>query len=175
MLSCVASAVNLNSHSTSFWQRDVEGVHLIGPCIHILLSMSRIPAMFEHEPDRDDLIAREAVRLAGLTLMSGLKKLFSFFCSELLVLRDRLTTFLSFYIRSLHPRYQKLMIWAAVTACLLQEGGEVCTQNVLRDICHAASMSVEAVIDESKRIVWISALMSPFKEVFSLSNAAESI
>ena len=175
-VSSVAEAVNLNSHSIGFWRRDVDGILLIGPCMHQLLSMPRLPAMFEHESDRDDLLAREAVRLTGLALMAGLKELFSFFCDERPALLARLARFLSSHAAILYSRYQKLVMWTVVTACLLRGGiYDPHIQDALRSICQSASISVQDAINESKRIVWIGALMSPFEDnlISSMEEAAE--
>ncbi|KAJ5414793.1 hypothetical protein N7509_001420 [Penicillium cosmopolitanum] len=59
MVSSIADVINMNSRSASFWKKDVDAIRLIGPCIHFLLSMPRLPSDFMNMSDSEDLVARE--------------------------------------------------------------------------------------------------------------------
>ncbi|KAJ5584403.1 uncharacterized protein N7459_004203 [Penicillium hispanicum] len=166
MISSIADVVNTNSHSTSFWKRDIDAISLLGPCIHFLLSMPRLPSDFETMINAEDLIAREMVRLAGLMLMSKLKGLFAFSTSEQVALEDKLAGFTSQHLKSLGGKYFELKTWALVTAALLQrrDGRGVYIQELQRGMNTTDRSTPSDVSEIARDIVWIDILMSPFAD-----------
>ncbi|KAI2694775.1 hypothetical protein CBS147372_9614 [Penicillium roqueforti] len=166
MISSLANVINTNSHSASFWKKDTKAISLMGPCIHFLLSMPRIPNNFETMADREDLIAREIVRLVCLVLMSRLKEAFAFPATERVSLQTRFAEIVSQNITAIGEKYFDLKIWALVTGALLQRrdekglhGGEI--HRVLRTVDTSKQYDV---LEITREIVWIDILMSPFTD-----------
>ncbi|KAJ5758026.1 uncharacterized protein N7511_006720 [Penicillium nucicola] len=165
-ISLVSDVINTNSRSTSFWKRDIDAISLIGPCIHFLLSMPRLPRNFETMDNIEDLIAREMVRLTSLILMSRLKELFAFPASERVALQNRITEFVSHNIRLVGERYLELKVWALVTLALLQphDGREVYIQELRRETRAMNRLPAYDVFEITRDIVWFDILMSPFTD-----------
>ena len=166
MVSAIADLINTNSHSASFWKRDTDAIRLIGPCIHFLLSMPRLPSNFEVMADPEDHIAREMVRLTCLMLMSKLKELFAFPPSEQVSLHARLAQFMSHNVKTLGRKYFELKIWALVTIALLRyhDGREIYIQEMKKEAFAMDKPTPYEVTEIARDIVWIDVLMSPFSE-----------
>lgn len=163
MISSIADVININSHSTSFWKRDIDAISLLGPCIHFLLSMPRLSSEFETNADSEDLIAREMVRLVCLMLMSKSKELFSFFASEGVALQARVAQFMSRNAKRLGKRYFELKIWALVVSALMQhrDGRGVYIHEVQREMRTMDNLTPYGAVEIARDIVWIDILMSP--------------
>lgn len=166
MISSLADVINTNSHSASFWKKDTSAISLMGPCIHFLLSMPRLPSNFETMADREDLIAREMVRLVCLVLMSRLKELFAFPATERVLLQVRFAEIVSKNIKAVREKYFELTIWALVTGALLQhrdENGLHC-EEIHRELRTGDTSMQCDVLEITREIVWIDILMSPFTD-----------
>lgn len=166
MVSSIADVINMNSRSASFWKKDVDAIRLIGPCIHFLLSMPRLPSDFMNMSDSEDLVAREVVRLACLLLMSKLKKSFAFPPSEQESLHTRLAKFFTQHVEILGKKYFELKVWALVTLALLRyhDGKDVYVQEMKREMLAMNKLTPPEVIEIARDIIWIDVLMSPFSE-----------
>ncbi|KAK9426966.1 hypothetical protein V1505DRAFT_381774 [Lipomyces doorenjongii] len=166
LISSIADVINTNSHSASFWKRDIDAITLMGPCIHFLLSMPRLSNNFETKANSQDLIAREMVRLVCLMLMSRLKEMFAFFASEKVALQARLARFLSQNAKRLGKRYFELKIWALVTASMLQhrDGRGVYIHEIRRELRAMDNPTPYDVVEIAREVVWIDILMSPFAD-----------
>lgn len=162
LLSSIADTVNMRGYSPSFWKRDVEGINLIGPCIHFLLSMPRMAIPSAQEPPQGDLVAMEIVRLTGLTLMSTLKEQYSFFALERPVLQDKLLDFLATYSQHVNEEHSQLMQWALITAALLQKNEQdVRIKRLLRQTCVTTQLSIVELVEWAKDVLWINAIEAP--------------
>ncbi|KAJ5814881.1 hypothetical protein N7474_006658 [Penicillium riverlandense] len=166
MISSIADVINTNSHSTTFWQRDIDAISLIGPCIHFLLSMPRLPTGFETMANLEDLIAREMVRLACLMLMSKLKELFAISASERVELQARVAEFMSQSVKILGKRYSELKSWALVTVALLQhrDGRGVYMREIHEEMRTMDIPTPSDMLDIARDIVWIDILLSPYAD-----------
>lgn len=165
MVSSIADVINTNSHSASFWKKDVDAIRLIGPCIHFLLSMPRPPGDFIIISD-PDLVAREVVRLTCLLLMSKLKELFAFPPSEQESVHARLAGFITQHAEILGKKYFELKVWVLVTLALLRyhNGKDVYVQELKREMLGMNGLTPPEFIDIARDIIWIDVLMSPFSE-----------
>lgn len=156
----VADVVNMNCSSASFWQSDVEAIALIGPCIHFLLSMSKLPGMLE-ESDQDAITVLEMIRLTGLSLMAGLKEKFSFAASEKDQLQKQLVCFVCSNATFLYPKYSPIIEWVLVSANLLAHGGQCyAIREAMAEFCVAHDRLIEDAIQATKGTVWINSLES---------------
>lgn len=166
MISSIADVINTNSHSASFWKRDIDAISLLGPCIHFLLSMPRLSSNFETKANSEDLIAREMVRLVCVMLMSRLKELFAFFASERVALQARIAQFVSQNAKRLGKRYFELKIWALVVTALMQhrDGRGVYIHEVQREMRTTDNLTPYGMVEIARDIVWIDILMSPFAD-----------
>lgn len=166
MVATISHVINTTSHSVSFWKKEIEAICLIGPCIHFLLSMPRLPSNIDAMADSEDEIARELVRLTCLTLMSKLKQKFAFPPVEQATLHARLAKFVSANMKMLGKRYFELKIWSLVTISLLRypERRDVFIQEIKREIYVMDKPRTEAIIEIARDIVWFDILMSPFSE-----------
>ena len=166
MVSSIADVININSRSASFWKKDVDAIRLIGPCIHFLLSMPRLPSDFMIMSDSEDLVAREVVRLTCLLLMSKLKELFAFPPSEHESLHARLSELFTRHVEVLGEEYFELKVWALVTLALLRyhDGKDVFIQEMKREMLAMNKLAPTEFIEIARDIIWIDVLMSPFSE-----------
>ncbi|KAJ5098721.1 hypothetical protein N7532_005722 [Penicillium argentinense] len=166
MVSSIADVININSRCASFWKKDIDAIRMIGPCIHFLLSMPRLPSDFMVMADPEDLIARELIRLTCLMLMSKLKELFAFPPSEQDSLHARLAGFVSQNVKTLGKMYIELKVWALVTVALLRyhDGRDVYVQEMKREMSAMDKPSPSEFTEIAKDIIWIDILMSPFSE-----------
>ncbi|KAK0383178.1 hypothetical protein NLU13_9091 [Sarocladium strictum] len=105
----IANNINTEGNSPFFWHRDQDGMNLLGPCIHYLLSMSRLPEHPDATPGLDELIA-EMVRLISLCIMSRLKSVFSFNAPEQTELESKFAKFTTSYAKHLDGPYRDLKI-----------------------------------------------------------------
>ncbi|CAM1503492.1 Fc.00g010830.m01.CDS01 [Cosmosporella sp. VM-42] len=163
MVSAITDVVNLNSQSVSFWQRDIGAITLIGPCIHFLLSIPRLPGDLESQANSESLVAREMVRLSCLLVMSRLKEVFTLFATERAALETRMSQFLSLDAKRLGQKYYELKVWALVTAALLhkRDGREAYIfelQTAMRAVDKTQPLEM---IDMAKEIIWVNFLESP--------------
>lgn len=116
--------------------------------------------------DREDLIAREMVRLTCLMLMSKLKELFKFPPSEQVSMHARLVEFFSHNMKRLGQKYKDLKAWALVTITLLQYHTErdIYLREMESEISQMDRLTPSEVTDIARDIIWIDILMSPFSE-----------
>lgn len=165
MVSSIADVININSRSASFWKKDVDAIRLIGPCIHFLLSMPRLPSDFMIMSDAEDLVAREVVRITCLLLMSKLKESFAFPPSEQEPLHARLSGLFTKHVEILGENYFELKVWALVTLALLRyhDGKDIFIQEMRRMLAMNKLAPLE-FIEIARHIIWIDFLMSPFSE-----------
>lgn len=163
MVSSIADVVNRGSHSALFWKKDIDAITLLGPCIHFLLSMPRLPNDFATPPQASDLIIREILRLVGLLIMSRLKTMFGLPASEQAALQAKLGDLVAQHAISLEERHRELETWALVTAALLQNRGErgVYVQEIRRVVSEMVNQSPRDVIELAEEMIWINILESP--------------
>ena len=154
--------VNLSSHSTQFWNNDIDGFSLLGPHIHYLLSMERLPADFESSSESGDLIAKEMVRAICLVVASRLKEMFTFFVDERVALQKRFADLVPL-TRRLREPYLQVKMWALVTAASLQprDSRGMYLDEVAEDVSTMESPADYAFIQEAKELIWIDCLESP--------------
>lgn len=166
MVSSIADIININSRRSSFWEKDTDAIRLIGPCIHFLLSIPRLPSEYLAMTYPEDLIAREMVRLTCLMLMSKLKELFKFPPSEQVALHARLVEFFSQNMKRLGQKYKELKTWALVTIILLQyhTREDMYIREMEREISGMDKLTPSELTDIARDIIWIDILMSPFSE-----------
>ena len=161
-LSGIADVVNLNSHSTQFWNKDMDGFSLLGPHIHYLLSMARLPADFESTSEPEDLIAKEMVRVICLVVASRLKEMFTFFVDERIVLQERFAALVPLTRRLSEP-YLQAKMWALVTAASLQpmDSRGIYLDEMAKDVSTMENPACYTFIQEAKELIWIDCLESP--------------
>lgn len=162
-LRSTASTVNSNSHSQMFWQSDIQGIEVIGPCSHFLLSMEVLPTPTAFEADHDASIVMELIRLTGLMFMTSLKERFYFSISEKDSLHEKLVCFLCSNTACLHTAYPSILEWALVTACLLQQnkGQPRDIDRHLSEYCFKNDRAIESATETAKTVVWVDVLESP--------------
>ncbi|KAK1570117.1 uncharacterized protein LY79DRAFT_570432 [Colletotrichum navitas] len=155
----VMNEVNTKGHSPLFWHRDENAISVLGPCIHFLLSMPRLPENLDATLRLDELGA-EMVRLISLCLMSRLKAMFSFNAPEKARLENKLSRFTVSYTRYLGGPYRDLKVWALVTASLLQNGGgrDVYLDEIRRDMAATGETDATACVRIAKDIIWFEVL-----------------
>jgi hypothetical protein len=158
-VSFVANEVNTKGHSPLFWHQDEDGMNLLGPCIHFLLSMPRLSENLDVALRLDELIT-EMVRLVSLCLMSRLKAMFSFNAPEQAQLESKFSSFIASYARYIGGPYRDLKIWALVTASLLQNGGsrDVYLDEIRRDMAPPGEIDATACIQTAKDLIWFEVL-----------------
>jgi hypothetical protein len=163
LVSSVADTINLNSHSASFWEKDIEAITLLCPCIHTLLSMPRLPIGFLMLPEASDLIMGEILRLVCLLLMSNLKGLFGLPSNEQESLWAKLEGLVSQHARVLEDRHFELKIWAFMTAALLQSRGNrgVYLRELHQNETSSNHHPPEEIIRLAREMIWINILESP--------------
>lgn len=158
-VSLVAKEVNEKGTSPLFWRQDVDGLNLLGQCIHFLLSMPRLPKALDYSPESDELIA-EMVRLVSLCVMSRLKAMFSFNAPEQAQLGQRLSALTTSYTRQICGRYRDLKIWVLVTAALLHDGvgRDVYLSEIRYEMDAAGETDAHACVQIAKDFIWFDAL-----------------
>ncbi|KAM0453122.1 hypothetical protein ACHAPV_009078 [Trichoderma viride] len=160
-ISDVADIVNLNSHSAVFWTKDVESILLIGPPMHHLLSMPRLPEDFETLPDTGGLVVRELIRQVCLLIMSALKQKFTFFTVERGTIQAKLAQFITSNLYYVGSEYREIKIWALVTAALLEERTmRELYLTKLEDEALESHSSPQSLIDIAREIIWFDSLES---------------
>lgn len=166
MLSSIADVINRGSHSASFWEKDIDAITLLGPCIHFLLSMPRLPNDFDTLPQASDLIMREILRLVGLLIMSTLKAMFGLPSSEQAPIQAKLSDLVVRHATSLEERHFELKVWALVTVALLQNRGErgVYVHEIQGVVSGMVNQSPREVIEVAEEMIWINILESPNAE-----------
>ncbi|KAL6695371.1 hypothetical protein J3F84DRAFT_348719 [Trichoderma pleuroticola] len=160
-MSHMAGIIKEKSRSSTFWKKDVEGLLMISPALHFLLSMPRLPSNYMTQTNRGDLVARELVRLACLTIMSVLKERLSFFTVERAGLQARLVQFIAANIRYVEPDYFDIKVWALITGALMEERSlRDLYVNEIKHIMMMTNTSVGNLIHITQEMVWIDALTS---------------
>lgn len=160
-ISDVADIVNLNSHSAAFWTKDVDSILLIGPPMHYLLSMPRLPDEFETLPDTGGLVVRELIRQVCLLIMSALKQKFTFFTVERGTIQAKLAQFITSNLYYIGPEYREIKIWVLVTAALLEERTmRELYLTKLEDEALESLSSPQSLIDIAREIIWLDSLES---------------
>lgn len=154
----VAKEVNNKGTSPLFWQRGEDGLHLLGPCIHFLLSMARLSENQECILEPDELVM-EMVRLVGLCLMSRLKAMFTFNAPEQVQLGAKLAGFTACYSHYIGDPYRDIKIWALVTAALLHDGANrvVYLSALRQEMTMTGGMNAAACVQFAKDFVWFEA------------------
>ncbi|KAK2046152.1 hypothetical protein LZ31DRAFT_462907 [Colletotrichum somersetense] len=155
----VSNEVNTKGHCPLFWRQDQDGINLLGPCIHFLLSMARLSDSLAATLTLDGLIT-EMVRLISLCLMSRLKAMFSFNAPEQAQLETKVSVFTVSYARYLGGPYRDLKVWALVTASLLQNGGgrDVYLDEIRKDMAATGETDATACVRTAKDFIWFDAL-----------------
>lgn len=165
LLSSVADTVNMRGHSPSFWKRDIDGINLLGPCIHVSLSVPRMSTASIKESPQSDLVVLEMVRLTGLTLMSTLKEHFSFFATERPYLQEKLVNFVATYSQYVSEEHNELVRWVLITTSLLQRNEQdIRIHQLLRQLCESAKLSIAETVEWAKDVLWINAIEAPNEE-----------
>jgi hypothetical protein len=151
----VVDEVNTKSHSPLFWHQDEDGMNLLGPCIHFLLSMPRLSENADAALRLDDLI-REMVRLVCLCLMSRLKAMFSFNVPEQTQLESRFSRFIASYARYIGGPYRDLKVWALVTVSLLQDEGSrnLYLHEIRQDMASTGEADATVCVEIAKGFIW---------------------
>lgn len=157
----IADIVNLNSHATAFWKKDVDAILLIGPPMHHLLSMPRLPREFATLPDAGDLVVRELIRLVCLLIMSALKQKFTFFTVERDTIQAKLAQFIASNLQYIGFEHREIKIWALITAALLEERSmrELYLMK-LEDEALASHTSPQSLVNIARDIIWLGCLES---------------
>jgi hypothetical protein len=143
-LSSAASAVNSHLDDPRFWTDDIGLVKLLVPAMHALQSASREPPL-------------QLVRLAGLILLSTLKRRLSLSTADLGPL---LSSFkLQLAERSLSP-FWELNLWALITAALQLDADE--RYHIVAEIrslmVTAGLETPQAAIEVWRQIIWMDVL-----------------
>lgn len=160
-VSDVADIVNLNSHSEAFWTKDVDSILLIGPPMHYLLSMPRLPEDIASLPDAGDFVVRELIRQVCLLIMSALKQKFTFFTVERGTIQAKLEQFITSNLHYIGSEYREVKIWALTTAALLEE--RIMRELYLiklEDEALESRSSPQSLINIAREIIWLDSLES---------------
>lgn len=160
-MSHISTAINERGRASAFWKKDIDGLLLISPALHFLLSMPRLPNNYMRRTNHSDLVARELVRLTCLTIISLLKERLKFFTVERAGLQARLVQFIAANIRSVGPEYFDIKVWVLITGALME-------QRSLRDlyiieikhIMMITNISAGNLVRVAQEMVWIDALAS---------------
>jgi hypothetical protein len=143
-LSSAASAVNSHLDDARFWMDDIGLVKLLVPAMHALQSARRESPL-------------QLVRLAGLILLSTLKRRLSLSTADL----DPLLSSLQLQLaeRRLSP-FWELNLWALITAALELDADERSPiVTVIRSLMATAGLETpEAAIEVWRQIVWMDIL-----------------
>lgn len=157
----IADNVNLNSHSAAFWKKDVDAILLIGPPMHYLLSMPRLPEEFATLSDIGDLVVRELIRLVCLLIMSAVKQKFTFFTVERGTIQAKLAQFIASNLHYIGSEYREIRIWALITAALLEERTMRELYLIkLEDESLESHSSPQSLINIAREIIWLDSLES---------------
>ncbi|KAL6790268.1 hypothetical protein GGI42DRAFT_337086 [Trichoderma sp. SZMC 28013] len=160
-MSHMSGIIKEKSRSSNFWKKDVDGLLMVSPALHFLLSMPRLPNDYMTHTNRGDLVARELVRLTCLTIMSVLKERFSFFTVERAGLQARLVQFIAANIRYVEPDYFDIKVWALITGALMEERSlRDLYINEIKHIMMMTNTSVGNLVHITQEMVWIDALTS---------------
>ncbi|EFQ25732.1 uncharacterized protein GLRG_00876 [Colletotrichum graminicola M1.001] len=151
----VANEVNTKGHSPFFWRQDEDAISVLGPCIHFLLSMPRLPENLGATLRLDEIVM-EMVRLISLCLVSSLKAMFSFNAPEKAQLESKLSRFTVSYTRYLGGPYRDLKVWTLVTASLMQNGGsrDVYLDEIRRDMVGTGETDATSCVQIAKDFIW---------------------
>jgi len=157
IMSSVARTVNRNSDSPHFWQDEIGAVSLLGPVTHHLLSISR-PSGIPSEGS-EALVVGELARLACLTILSGLKGLFSL---NTLDAAPLFTKFLATVTRSPEKASQlpDIKLWALISCALLQtgNGARALLPHIQAALRSRGGSNARCAINLAKSLIWIDAL-----------------
>ncbi|GFP60260.1 hypothetical protein TASIC1_0017002200 [Trichoderma asperellum] len=160
-ISDIADIVNLNSHSAAFWKKDVDAILLIGPPMHYLLSMPRLPTEFATLPGAGDLVVRELIRLVCVLIMSAVKERFTFFTVERGTIQAKLAQFIASNLQYIGSEYREIKIWALITAALLEERTMRELYLIkLEEEALASQNSSESLVNIAREIIWLDCLES---------------
>lgn len=160
-MSHMSGIIKEKSRSSTFWKKDIEGLLMISPALHFLLSMPRLPDDYMTHANRSDLVARELVRLTCLTIMSVLKERLSFFTVERAGLQARLVQFIAANIRYVEPDFFDLKVWVLITGALMEEHSlRDLYINEIKHTMMITNTSVGNLVHITQEMVWIDALMS---------------
>ncbi|KAL7928088.1 hypothetical protein V8C35DRAFT_333728 [Trichoderma chlorosporum] len=160
-MSHISGATNERSSSNTFWKKDVEGLLLISPALHFLLSIPRLPDNYMTQNNSSDFVTRELVQLTCLTIISFLKEKLSFFTVERAGLQARFVQFIAANIRSVEPEYFDIKVWALITGALWEERGlrDVYVTEI-RHVMSITNTSARDLVGITQDLVWIDALAS---------------
>ncbi|KAJ4860003.1 hypothetical protein T069G_04991 [Trichoderma breve] len=160
-MSHMSGIIKEKSRSSTFWKKDIDGLLMISPALHFLLSMPRLPDDYMTHTNRTDLVARELVRLTCLTVMSVLKERLSFFTVERAGLQARLVQFIAANIRYVEPDFFDLKVWVLITGALMEERSlRDLYINEIKHTMMITNTSVGNLVHITQEMVWIDALMS---------------
>ncbi|KAF5549998.1 hypothetical protein FMEXI_4004 [Fusarium mexicanum] len=121
LLGSLVATVNRRGDSIDFWRHEVEIVTMLGTVSHHLLSMPSLPELSNMRSDDGPVIVQEMVRLAGLMILSKLKRLASHNYSDMPRLQQRFLALLDLPRLQISWELQQLRTWAFVIGISLAE------------------------------------------------------
>lgn len=165
MMYSLVEVINRGQEDPNFWHQDLEALRLIGPCLHFLLSMPRLPNEGEESMITPGSIIRELVRLTCLLLISGLRRKFSLPATERASLQERFTFFIALFGHQITDNYHDLKIWALYTAMILQEPvqRQSFADLLAASLPPAVSLSMPELQDIAREIIWIEGLAPAYE------------
>ncbi|KAL7905874.1 hypothetical protein GGI35DRAFT_488132 [Trichoderma velutinum] len=160
-MSHISGVINEGSRSSTFWKKDIDGLLMISPGLHFLLSMPRLPTDYMTNTNRSDIVATELVRLICLTIISALKERLSFFTVERAGLQARLVQFIADNIRYVEPDHFDIKVWALITGALMEERNlRDLYISEIKHIMMISNTSMGNLIHITQEMIWIDALTS---------------
>lgn len=174
-LSSLAHIINTNAKNSNFWVKedDMTPLHLLGPVLHILLSMPRPEINIQNI--NAIIYLREMARLTMLILLAKIKQAYSFTSTELDRLEQSFSNLLFNYSSSFMTFFSGIQLWAVLTVAALRPQSRNRMFYVMQIRRQMKILSIDSAIsalETAKAIIWVDAVASETLDQ-SLSHAID--
>ncbi|EKJ71823.1 hypothetical protein FPSE_08008 [Fusarium pseudograminearum CS3096] len=157
LLGSLVATVNRRGDIIGFWRDEVEIVTMLGTVSHHLLSMPSLLEVSNRRSDDGPVIVQEMVRLAGLMILSKLKRLASHNYSDMPRLQQRFLALLDLPCLRISWELQQLRAWAFVIGVSLAEAEtkDAIAANLHDLLPDMGFPNFEAMVGETKQLMWL--------------------
>ncbi|KAH8691439.1 hypothetical protein BGW36DRAFT_52943 [Talaromyces proteolyticus] len=160
-IASLAQFINVNSADPNFWSKedDMDPLRLMGPILHILLSMPRLETDIQNIDSISYL--REMTRLAMLIIMAIVKRAYSFSFNELGLLDKKFSYLLSTYSTLFETFFQDIQLWSILTIVALlpqSKNRNLYITQARRQMSLLGIISANTALEKARGMIWIDAI-----------------